>query len=74
MLFKFLESRVKSDEDRKILDLIKSLYQDQQISIGENKFKATKGTQQGSVLSPSLFNPYLDSVIQENEVLNKLAE
>ena len=73
MLFKFLESRVKSDEDRKILDLIKSLYH-QQISIGENKFKATKGTQQGSVLSPSLFNPYLDSVIQENEVLNKLAE
>ena len=35
-LFKFLDSRIKSKEDEQIVNLIKSLYTNQKISIGDH--------------------------------------
>lgn len=43
-LFKFLEDRVETDCDRVLINLIKSLYTNQTIKIGNNTFTATKGT------------------------------
>ena len=45
------------------------MYSEQKIYIGEKCFSPTKGTQQGIVLLPLLFNVYLDDVKQNNPIL-----
>lgn len=64
---------MKNDSDLQILKLIKSLYTNQKIVVGDKKFSPTKGSQQGSVLSPLIFNLYLDNLIEQNPFLKDLA-
>ena len=46
------------------------MYSKQQIEIGNRKFKPGRGVSQGGVLSPLLFNVYLEDTLMNNPILN----
>ena len=74
-LFEFLEARVETEVDLQILNLIKNLYSDQKMSVGENHLRQAKGLNK-EVCCPLLFlmhiwthlfsrNPYLKVLLSK---------
>ena len=47
------------------------MYANQQIEIGNLKFTPGRGVTQGGVLSPLLFNVYLEEILMANSVLKE---
>jgi hypothetical protein len=59
-----------SEEDRQLVSIITNLHLFQNLQIGERSVQTFRGVAQGSVLSPLLFNKYLDQALQSSPVLS----
>ena len=70
-MFKCLWGRCKSDLDRSIVSLIAKLHLEQRLIVGDRSFRSGRGVAKGSLLSPSLFNVYLDTALQSSELLSQ---
>ncbi len=64
MLFKTLRSRAKNDAEKHLLSLIEELHRTSLIEMGTSTLVAEMGLPQGSVLSPLLFNIYLEKALK----------
>ena len=62
-LWRILSSRCRSDADQTLALLIVKMYQQSQVIIGKHSFSADLGEVQGGVLSPMLFNVYLEEAL-----------
>ena len=71
ILWKILDKRCKSNQEKSLIELIKGLHRQSSIQIGNQRINAEMGLPQGSVLSPMLFNVYLEEAIRSS---NKLEE
>jgi hypothetical protein len=56
ILWKILDKRCKSNQEKSLIELIKGLHRQSSIQIGNQRINAEMGLPQGSVLSPVLFN------------------
>ena len=61
-----LDRRCKNDHERTLIELIKGLHRQSSIQIGNKQIDAEMGLPQGSVLSPVLFNVYLEEAIKSS--------
>ena len=59
-----------SDEDRQLVSIITNLHLFQKLKIGERSVQTFRGVAQGSVLSPLLFNKYLNQALRSSHVLS----
>ena len=64
LLFKILRSRAKNDTEEHLLSLIEELHRTSLIEVGTSTLVAEMGLPQGSVLSPLLFNIYLEEALK----------
>ena len=71
MLWKLLRGRCKNQQDRFLVDLIVKIHNESTIQIGTHTMNAEMGLPQGSILSPVLFNVYLEEALKSS---NKLEE
>ena len=62
-LWGILSRRCKNETDRTLAMLIVKMYQQSQVVIGKHSFSADLGVVQGGVLSPMLFNVYLEEAL-----------
>ena len=70
ILWKLLEKRCKDDSERTIVKLLMKLHRESTIQVGEHQINAEMGLPQGSVLSPVLFNVYLEEAIRSSAKLD----
>ena len=68
-LWRILGSRCKNETDHALALLIIKMYQKSQVVIGKHTFTADLGVVQGGVLSPMLFNVYLEEALSTNAKL-----
>ena len=59
-LWRILSCRCRNESDETLALLIIKMYQRSQVVIGKHSFSADLGVVQGGVLSPMLFNIYLE--------------
>lgn len=71
-MLRTLEERCKNDEDRKTVEIIRQLHQDQKVINGDEQFDSGKGVAQEIVLSPVLFNIVLDAAHSSVPILKNL--
>jgi retron-type reverse transcriptase len=67
-----VRERCRSEEEVQIMDLVHQLHTKQILWIGEHQVEATSGVAQGSVLSPLLFNVYLEEVLTRCPTIEKM--
>ena len=72
ILWKLLKDRCKSQEEKSLIDLITKLHNDSTIQVGTHNLKAEMGLPQGSILSPVLFNVYLEEALKSSRKLEDL--
>ena len=70
ILWKLLDKRCKDDSERTIVKLLMKLHRESTIQVGEHQINAEMGLPQGSVLSPVLFNVYLEEAIRSSAQLD----
>ena len=66
LLFRILRSRAKNDAEGHLLSLMEELYRSSLIEVGTSTLVAEMGLPQGSVLSPLLFNIYLEEALKNS--------
>ena len=71
ILFTVLRNRAQSPDEHHIVNLLINLFRKSELDYDGTKITVTKGVQQGSVLSPLLFNVYLDHCLKGNPELLK---
>ena len=71
-LWRILSSRCRSDTDQTLALLIVKMYQQSQVIIGKHSFSADLGVVQGGVLSPMLFNVYLEEALGTTQKLREM--
>ncbi|MFN9905946.1 MAG: reverse transcriptase domain-containing protein, partial [bacterium] len=71
-LWGILRDRCKSIEENTLVELIVRMHQHSTITIGNHSFNAARGVVQGSVLSPFLFNIYMDEALNSNRKLGRI--
>jgi len=64
--------RCKDEGERIIVKLLMKLHRESTIQIGEHQINAEMGLPQGSVLSPVLFNVYLEEAIKSSKKLDEV--
>jgi len=72
LLFKMIRKRCKNDVEARIVELIEKLHQDSIIEVGSSSLNAEMGLPQGSVLSPVLFNVYLENALDSSQKLKEM--
>ena len=65
-------SRYKNESDETLALLIIKMYQESGVIIGSHSFSADLGVVQGGVLSPMLFNLYLEEALGETSKLREM--
>ena len=66
ILWELLEKRCRDEREKAIVKLMMKLHRESTIQVGENEVNAEMGLPQGSVLSPFLFNVYLEEAIRSS--------
>jgi hypothetical protein len=66
ILWELLEKRCRDESEKAIVKLMMKLHKESTIQVGENEVNAEMGLPQGSVLSPFLFNVYLEEAIRSS--------
>ena len=64
-LLGILSGRCKNESDETLALLIIKMYQESKVVIGKHAFSADLGVVQGGVLSPMLFNVYLEEALAQ---------
>ena len=64
-------ARCRSDQDRHLVKLIELLYKQNFIQIGEHYVETSAEVPQGGVISPLLFNIYLEEALQSLPTWNQ---
>ena len=64
LLFRILRDRAKNKMEGHLLSLIEELHRTSLIEVGTSTLVAEMGLPQGSVLSPLLFNIYLEEALK----------
>ena len=71
-LWRILSGRCRSETDQTLAMLIIKMYQQSQVVIGKHSFSADLGVVQGGVLSPMLFNIYLEEALGTTQKLKEM--
>ena len=69
ILWRVLQQRCKSQQEKVLVDLIIKLHNDSTIQVGNHSINAEMGLPQGLVLSPVLFNVYLEEALKSSQKL-----
>jgi retron-type reverse transcriptase len=69
LLFKIMRGRCRNESEKEIVGLIEKLHRNSIIEVGTSSLNAEMGLPQGSVLSPVLFNVYLEEALNSSELL-----
>ncbi len=69
ILWRLLKQRCKSQQEKVLVDLIMKLHNGATIQVGSHSINAEMGLPQGSVLSPVLFNVYLEEALKSSQKL-----
>ena len=72
ILWELLEKRCRDESEKAIVKLMMKLHRESKIQVGENEVNAEMGLPQGSVLSPFLFNVYLEEAIRLSKKLEEV--
>jgi hypothetical protein len=71
-LWSILNSRCPNDRDDTLAHLIIKMYQESKVVIGKHAFSADLGVVEGGVLSPMLFNIYLEEALGQTQKLRDM--
>lgn len=71
-LFGILRERSVTEVDKHIVYLIEQLYHKQTITVGKERVETHLGLAQGEVLSPELFNVYLEAALNSSHHIKLL--
>ena len=71
-LWRILSGRCQNEPNRTLAMLIVKMYQQSQVVIGKHSFSANLGVVQGGVLSPMLFNVYLEEALGTTQKLREM--
>jgi retron-type reverse transcriptase len=69
LLWTLLKQRCRDESELKLVKLISRLHSESDITIGGHSINAEMGLPQGSILSPVLFNVYLEEAIKSSTKL-----
>ena len=72
MLWNLLKKRSRNSSEHAIVELMMKLHRQSTIQVGEQQINAEMGLPQGSVLSPVLFNVYLEEAIKSSKKLEEV--
>ena len=72
ILFWILRRRSKNSNESSLISLIEKLHRDSVIEVGSSSLNAEMGLPQGSILSPVLFNIYLEEALNSSEKLKQV--
>jgi hypothetical protein len=67
VVWKLLKKRWQSQQERSIVDFIMKLHNYSTILVGTHSMEAEMELPQGSILSPFLFNEYLEEALKSSE-------
>jgi RNA-directed DNA polymerase len=68
-LLRVLQDRCTNDQDRHLVELIRGLLSNTKALFGDHLVETTTGVPQGGVLSPLLFNLYMEEALKTKERL-----
>ena len=72
ILWRILKKRCKSQQERSLVELIMKLHNNSIIQIGSHNMSAEMGLPQGYILSPVLFNVYLEEALKTSRKLEEV--
>jgi hypothetical protein len=72
ILWKLLKKRCKSQYEKSLVELIMKQHNDSVIQVGTHSMNAEMGLPQGSILSPVLFNVYLEEALKSSRKLEDM--
>jgi retron-type reverse transcriptase len=72
ILWKLLKKRCKSQQEKSLVELIVKLHKNSIIQVVTHSMNAEMGLPQGSILSPVLFNVYLEEALKSSKKLEDM--